>query len=118
MNAGYELPLPAAEIVEHLNARQRIPFSPWSLRVSALELIPRQGRLPLVELTVDVSAEGADGGAGDIGPERWAVRVPVRKQALVPGASPQPFLLFLRVRLEEWWLTRARNPKAQARRLA
>lgn len=44
MDAGYELPLPAAQIVDRLNVRPRIPLSPWSLHVTSVALIARPGR--------------------------------------------------------------------------
>ncbi|GAB3276077.1 hypothetical protein [Kineosporia babensis] len=117
MNAGYELPLPAAQIVDRLNHRQRIPLTPWSLRVTSVSLVPRPERVPLVELTVEVSAAGSEGGASSSVTQRWAVRFLVRGHSLEPGAPAHAFILLLRIDLEDWWLNRTAHPSTQAHRL-
>ncbi len=110
MDAGFELPLPAAQIVERLNVRERIPLTPWSIRVTYVRLVPRPDRVPLVELTVEVSANSSV-------IQHWAVQFRVRGHSLEPGASAKAFVLLLRVDLEDWWLNRAAHPNAEARRL-
>lgn len=101
MDAGYVLPLPSSEIAERLNHRQRIPLSPWSLKVTSVGLVERPERPPLVELTVEVTEATASTF------ERWAVHFPVERRTLQAVA---PFLLLLKVHLEDWWLNRHRHP--------
>jgi hypothetical protein len=111
MDAGHELPLPAAQIVEHLNVRPRIPLSPWSLKVATVALIARPDRPPLVEIVLQTSS-------ATTASENWSVRFAVKTvQTVQAEADKQAFLLFLKVRLEEWWLNRAGHPEVQARRL-
>ncbi|GAA3599222.1 hypothetical protein GCM10022223_13330 [Kineosporia mesophila] len=128
MNAGYELPLPAAQIVGRLNARPRIPLTPWSLKVTEVALVRRDRQVPQVEVVVEVCAVATFFGAvpgEELTGGRWAVRFDVRAQALETGAPTRPFVLLLKVKLEEWWLNRAqeqqiravREHRASARRL-
>ncbi|WP_285597525.1 hypothetical protein [Kineosporia sp. NBRC 101731] len=128
MTAGYELPLPAAEIVGRLNARQRIPLTPWSLRVTDVTLVHREKQVPQVEAIVEISTVATFFGAvpgEELTGGRWAVRFDVRAQALEAGAPTRPFVLLLKVKLEEWWLNRAyeqqvrvvREHRTRARRL-
>ena len=111
MDAGYELPLPAARILEQLNVRQRIPLSTWSLTVTSVALVERPNLLPAIALTVEARTTGSESG------ERWAVQFVVPTVSLQPGAGAPSLLLFLKVRLEEWWLNRASRPTTDARRL-
>ena len=118
MDAGYELPLPAAQITERLNVRERIPLSAWSLRVTEVRLVPRPERVPLVELTVEIGEYHSSAMVpGPGGMQRWSVRFVLDGRSLQPGALAAPLLLLLRVRLEDWWLNRARYPQADAQRL-
>ncbi|MDP9829994.1 hypothetical protein [Kineosporia succinea] len=128
MNARPELPLPAAEIVERLNTRRRIPLTSWSLTVTQVTLVLRDAAPPLVETLVEVSTihvatthaattRAAMTGATEARTTktettktetagRWAVRFVVRPEVL--RAGPQAFVLLLKVKLEDWWLTRNR----------
>lgn len=46
------------------------------------------------------------------------MRFPAEQYSVEPGAQAQPFLLWLKVRLEEWWLNRGHHSTTKAQRSA
>jgi hypothetical protein len=90
-------------------SRPLVPTDPQHLAVETVELLP--GELPdSVLLLLYVRAT-----SGPSAPtEHWHLRLPLDLNMLDPQMSHHAFVMTLRANIEEWWMTKNREPPIAA----